>query len=240
MSRVGRVMEVTQGVDMARARSFRPWRIVVLLVLMAGCHGDSVVLHPAPVSLFEASPSEGNAPLRVQFTDLSTGEITAWRWDLGDGAFSEERHPAHLYADVGSYSVSLEVKGAGGINTMRKANCILVGCADDDGDGVTVCDGDCDDGDARVHPGQLEFFATPRGSGGYDFDCDGSTTLQYPVQGSCGPVPECETVVEGWTCDSIPSCGEECWWFNGCALEPMGEPHCSEGAPTESRIQACR
>ena len=33
--------------------------------------------------------------------------------------------------------------------------------------------GDCDDADARAHPGQTETFATPRPSGSFDFDCNG-------------------------------------------------------------------
>jgi len=233
-------MESAQFVNMAEASRKRRWRMVVLLLLFAGCRGDSIVLDPTLVAHFEATPSAGNAPLTVQFTDLSTGEITAWRWDFGDGVTSEERDPVHVYAVAGSYSVSLRVSGPFGSSRESKDGYILVACADDDGDGVTICDGDCDDGDARVHPGQLEFFTTPRDSGGYDFDCDESTTLQYPAQGSCGPISECDAIVEGWTCDSLPLCGEECWWLKGCVLEFMGEPHCSEYAPTERRTQGCR
>jgi hypothetical protein len=44
--------------------------------------------------------------------------------------------------------------------------------ADDaDGDGYTVADGDCDDGRADVHPGQVDLC-----DGGIDGDCDPSTT----------------------------------------------------------------
>jgi hypothetical protein len=41
------------------------------------------------------------------------------------------------------------------------------GCADEDTDGVTVCDGDCDDTDPLVHPGADEIC------NGEDEDCDG-------------------------------------------------------------------
>ncbi len=48
---------------------------------------------------------------------------------------------------------------------------ITVVCADADTDGYTVCDGDCDDGDAAIHPGATEICD------GVDNDCDGSTDV---------------------------------------------------------------
>ncbi|NLV25917.1 MAG: hypothetical protein GXY48_01915, partial [Methanomicrobiales archaeon] len=37
---------------------------------------------------FSASPRSGQAPLTVQFTDLSTGNPTMWNWDFGDGYYT--------------------------------------------------------------------------------------------------------------------------------------------------------
>ncbi|MCF3651633.1 PKD domain-containing protein [Synoicihabitans lomoniglobus] len=55
----------------------------------------------------------------VAFHDESVGEITAWRWDFGDGTTSTERHPIHAYAKTGNYVVALEVTGPAG--TARHA-----------------------------------------------------------------------------------------------------------------------
>lgn len=40
---------------------------------------------------------------------------------------------------------------------------------------------DCDDADADVHPNQTKFFRAPRKNlGGFDYDCDGKESRQYP------------------------------------------------------------
>ena len=51
---------------------------------------------------------------QVAFEDRSYGEITAWRWDFGDGTKSAERHPAHRFEKAGEYVVTLEVEGPKG------------------------------------------------------------------------------------------------------------------------------
>jgi PGF-pre-PGF domain-containing protein len=61
-----------------------------------------------PVAEFSASPTSGNAPLKVAFTDSSTG-ATSWAWDFGDGGSSTERNPTHTYSSAGNYNVNLTV-----------------------------------------------------------------------------------------------------------------------------------
>ena len=43
------------------------------------------------------------------FTDASTGEITQWLWDFGDGNISHERNATHTYKKAGCYGVNLTV-----------------------------------------------------------------------------------------------------------------------------------
>jgi len=65
-----------------------------------------------PTADFTASPTFGDAPLTVQFTDTSTvssGRITSWFWDFGDTGSSTEQNPSHVYTGVGVYTVSLSV-----------------------------------------------------------------------------------------------------------------------------------
>ncbi|WP_349682039.1 PKD domain-containing protein [Methanosarcina sp. UBA5] len=59
---------------------------------------------------FSASPTSGNAPLKVAFTDNSTGSPTSWNWDFGDGTNSTEENPVHTYNSSGQYTITLTEK----------------------------------------------------------------------------------------------------------------------------------
>lgn len=80
-----------------------------------------------PVAAFTATPTSGPSPLNVQFTDQSSGVITAWLWDFGDGApGSALQSPTHTYATAGVYNVSLTVSGPGGSDIEAKTGFITV------------------------------------------------------------------------------------------------------------------
>ncbi len=49
-----------------------------------------------------------NAPLTVYFTDASTGPVTSWQWNFGDGTTSTSRNPTHIYG-AGVFTVILTV-----------------------------------------------------------------------------------------------------------------------------------
>jgi PKD repeat protein len=81
---------------------------------------------PPPVPDFSATPTSGAKPLLVAFTDASTGSITTWAWDFGDGETSTEQNPSHTYQQRGSYTVSLSVTGPGSTNTLIQPNYVTV------------------------------------------------------------------------------------------------------------------
>ena len=80
----------------------------------------------APAANFTANVTSGTAPLAARFTDTSTGEITAWSWDFGDGNTSSERDPVHTYITPGNYTVALTVSNGHAEDTMRKEHYIQV------------------------------------------------------------------------------------------------------------------
>ena len=80
----------------------------------------------APIAAFTATPTNGAAPLLVNFTDASSGTITNRFWMFGDGATSVVTSPSHTYSNAGVYSVALTVSGPGGLGLTNLANLIEV------------------------------------------------------------------------------------------------------------------
>jgi YVTN family beta-propeller protein len=79
-----------------------------------------------PVTSFSASPTSGKAPLKVQFTDQSTGSPAAWKWYFGDGSNSTDKNPVHTYNESGRYTVTLTAINANGSNALTKSSYIFV------------------------------------------------------------------------------------------------------------------
>ena len=50
----------------------------------------------------------------TQFSDISTGNNTAWVWNFGDGSSSNEQNPTHSYNSDGNFNVTLTVTNADG------------------------------------------------------------------------------------------------------------------------------
>jgi PKD repeat protein len=87
--------------------------------------GEGNTTGAAPVAQFTASVVSGIAPLEVQFNDQSTGSITSWSWDFGDGV-SGDRNPVHTFIGPGIYTVALTVNGPGGLHTLIRTDYIVV------------------------------------------------------------------------------------------------------------------
>lgn len=78
---------------------------------------------------FKASPSTGNAPLTVAFTDTSTAiGITAYGWVFSDNlsAVFTDRNVTHTFTAAGKYSVSHSVTNDGGTAWTNKTHIITV------------------------------------------------------------------------------------------------------------------
>ena len=79
-----------------------------------GCnesYSDSVHVYPLPQIAYLLPPMEGCNPYAAFFMDSTVSwEPTYYIWDFGDGDFSFEQSPTHLYDEVGQYVVSLTVR----------------------------------------------------------------------------------------------------------------------------------
>lgn len=122
---------------------YRLWIIFTIGVIIAGSFfsishdpggalGDVHAALPAavmPTANFTGDPTEGAAPLNVQFSDESTGSPTGWTWYFGDEAFdnpwTEIKKAAEWQARAGHSSVVLPdgsivlMGGQTGGNTFR-------------------------------------------------------------------------------------------------------------------------
>jgi cytochrome c peroxidase len=106
-----------------RRHALRPLRPIALVCLAAPAAAQ------APVALFTTNPSpaEGGAPLSVQFIDQSTGNITSWLWDFGDGGpGSSEQNPIHIFTLVQPFDVALTVSGPDGSDTFTLLHAVDV------------------------------------------------------------------------------------------------------------------
>lgn len=76
---------------------------------------------------FIGLPTSGSSPLKVNFTNQSTGDYATCAWDFGDGGSSSNcSNPAHTYTAAGVYTVTLMVNGSGGNDALSKPGYITV------------------------------------------------------------------------------------------------------------------
>jgi PKD repeat protein len=81
-----------------------------------------------PTPAFEADITSGDAPLKVTFSNLSTGTVDSCLWDFGDGSTSADcANPTHVYVAGGKFTVSLTVTNSFGSDEEIKNDYIAVG-----------------------------------------------------------------------------------------------------------------
>lgn len=82
-----------------------------------------------PSANFTASPASGKAPLTVTFSILNTAFIASCSWNYGDGqtGSSCDSSSTHIYANPGTYTVSLTVSSPWGTSdSLTQSNLISV------------------------------------------------------------------------------------------------------------------
>jgi hypothetical protein len=83
---------------------------------------------PEPATArFTWSPLNPQPGEPVQFTDTSTGVVSQWSWNFGDGGSSTEQNPVHIFDGSGTFVVLQAVSGNLGVDTTTSA--VVVGGA---------------------------------------------------------------------------------------------------------------
>lgn len=80
--------------------------------------GDGIIVSNGDIQILE----------KVDFEDMSSGEVIIWEWDLGDGATSTEQNPSHVYSKKGTFTVTLKTTDSIGCQSVYS---ILVDVKDD-------------------------------------------------------------------------------------------------------------
>jgi PKD repeat protein len=80
----------------------------------------------APVASFYGSPTTGNVPLTVSFTDVSSNTPTSWFWEFGDGTNSTLQNPSHAYTRSGFRTVNLTATNSAGANITVRSKFVRV------------------------------------------------------------------------------------------------------------------
>ena len=81
-----------------------------------------------PTPALTASATTGCAPLSVQFTDLSSGQVNniSWQFPGGTPTTSTNASPTVTYNNTGTFDVILTVSNSGGSNTITMEDYIVV------------------------------------------------------------------------------------------------------------------
>lgn len=80
-----------------------------------GCTGSlltkQLVIHPNPMAGFVSPQVCLNDPAApfIDTSHISSGAITSWNWDFGDGGSSTIQNPSHVYPSIGNYTGRLIV-----------------------------------------------------------------------------------------------------------------------------------
>ncbi len=75
---------------------------------------------PRPIAAFTQNTTSGRVPLVVNFTNQSSGQITGYTWNFGDGGSSTEINPTHTFRNPGVYTVLLTARGPGGSSNVSR------------------------------------------------------------------------------------------------------------------------
>lgn len=83
---------------------------------------EALVVGKKPSANFVADNTISSCyPFDVNFTDLSSGNVTSWQWEFGDGNSSALQNPFNSYTSLGKFDVSLIVSNdAGCVDSTSK------------------------------------------------------------------------------------------------------------------------
>jgi gliding motility-associated-like protein len=138
---------------------------------------DYIEVFETPKPDFIANPLGGCYPLQIDFLDNSTSGtdvITSYYWDFGDGNFSFDESPSHIYEVAGIFDIALQVVNSKGCkNLLSKPDYIRI-------ESGVIAGFKISNMDVCNTPAQVSFTNTSQGEGNlnYLWDFGDGTTSQ--------------------------------------------------------------
>lgn len=195
----------------------------VTLIASNNCSADTavqqVVIITLPVANFSADPTEGCAPLTVQFTNESPTNASTFEWSFpgGNPASSTDENPSVTYANAGTYSATLIASNAAGSDTLEIQALIAVNDIPQAGFTVTTNGLNADFTNTSTNAGS---YLWDFGDGGTSIEtdpshiyaADGAYTVTLTATNGCGSDMSEQTVsivtppTAGFTADPTSGC----------------------------------
>jgi len=165
--------------------------------------GFTVVCSLTVAADFSGTSTTGCAPLTVDFSDSSTGNVLSWLWNFGDGDTDTVQNPTYIYTNPGTYTVSLIVSDTCGSDTEIKIGYIVVGntpTANFTVDNQTPCSGTAVQFTSNC-TGTVDTYSWDFGDGGTSTDTNpihiytttNACTVTLTIIGPCGTDTESKT-----------------------------------------------
>ncbi|MEP7108427.1 MAG: PKD domain-containing protein, partial [Ferruginibacter sp.] len=107
------------------------YAVNVIITTAGGCADTAtlargIIATSRPVAVFSATPRNTCARTSINFIDESTGNVSKWLWDFGDGSTSATQNPRHTYFDTGYFNVQLIVWNTGCPDTVNYGDYIHI------------------------------------------------------------------------------------------------------------------
>lgn len=159
------------------------YNVTLLVKSNNGCSSQitkSVDIYPNPIANFSSSNACVNTS--TPFTDLSTitsGTITNWDWDFGDGQTATITSPNHTYTADGNYTVTLIVQSNNGCEDtlIQTINVHALPTVDFIADSLSGC--------APLCANFAAILMSSVNVASYSWDIEGHTTLNDSTTSYC-------------------------------------------------------
>jgi PKD repeat protein len=180
----------------------------------------TVTVAAPPAAGFTATPTNGCAPLTVQFSDQSTGGPTSWNWQFAGGtpSSSTAQNPSVVYNTPGTYSVTLTVSNTAGSNTATQTNLITVNTTPTAGfnnstNGATVTFTNTSNNATSYLWNFGDNQTSTQTNPSHTYAADGTYTVTLSATNACGTVTFSKTI----TIVTPPTAGFTATPTSGCA-----------------------